>query len=94
VLQPSASPFPTPCQVVTGKQWVLEAVGEIILRSWREATGPCAAAIETTLIQVGRLILGGPKTRFAWRPLARERVPRPEPSSEGEHQPPAASAAL
>ncbi|KAI8470384.1 MAG: condensin II non structural maintenance of chromosomes subunit-domain-containing protein [Monoraphidium minutum] len=37
--------------VVTGKQWVLEAVGEIILRGWREAVGPCAAAIETILIQ-------------------------------------------
>ena len=39
-------------QVVTGKQWVLEAVGEIILRGWREAVGPCAAAIESILIQV------------------------------------------
>jgi hypothetical protein len=38
-------------QVVTGKQWVLEAVGEIILRGWREAAGPCVAAIEGTLIQ-------------------------------------------
>ncbi|KIZ02253.1 Condensin-2 complex subunit G2 [Monoraphidium neglectum] len=37
--------------VVTGKQWLLEAVGEIILRGWREATGPCSAAIEATLIQ-------------------------------------------
>jgi hypothetical protein len=44
--------FPAPRQVVTGKQWLLEAVGEIILRGWREATGPCSAAIEATLIQV------------------------------------------
>lgn len=37
--------------VATGKQWVLEAVGEVVLRGWREAAGPCAAAIEATLIQ-------------------------------------------
>lgn len=45
-------PSPRSAQVVTGKQWLLEAVGEVILRAWREASGPCAAAIEATLIQV------------------------------------------
>ena len=49
--RPASHPPPSLPQVVTGKQWVLEAVGEIVLRGWREATGPCAAAIEATLIQ-------------------------------------------
>ena len=31
---------------------MLDAYGDIILRGWREAVGPCLAEIETNLIQV------------------------------------------
>jgi hypothetical protein len=40
------------CQVPGGRASVLEAYGEIILRGWRAATGPCLMEIEQHLIQV------------------------------------------
>jgi condensin-2 complex subunit G2 len=55
---PTTNQHPPSQKVVTGKQWILEAVGEIILRGWREAVGPCAAAIEGTLIQVSSRWVG------------------------------------
>jgi hypothetical protein len=39
-------------QIPAGRRSVLDAYGEVILRGWREAVGPCLAEIETNLIQV------------------------------------------
>ncbi|KAF6261308.1 condensin II non structural maintenance of chromosomes subunit-domain-containing protein [Scenedesmus sp. NREL 46B-D3] len=38
-------------QIPAGRRSVLDAYGEVILRGWREAVGPCLAEIETNLIQ-------------------------------------------
>jgi hypothetical protein len=39
-------------QIPAGRRSVLDAYGEVILRGWREAVGPCLAEIEANLIQV------------------------------------------
>eukprot|EP00878_Enallax_costatus_P040587 GHUV01046903.1.p1 GENE.GHUV01046903.1~~GHUV01046903.1.p1 ORF type:complete len:352 (+),score=121.90 GHUV01046903.1:274-1329(+) len=38
-------------QIPAGRRSVLDAYGEVILRGWRDAVGPCLAEIETSLIQ-------------------------------------------
>jgi hypothetical protein len=39
-------------QIPAGRRSVLDAYGEVILRGWRDAVGPCVAEVENNLIQV------------------------------------------
>lgn len=39
-------------KIPAGRRSVLDAYGEVIMRGWRDAVGPCLAEIETSLIQV------------------------------------------
>ena len=39
-------------QIPSGRRSVLEAYGEVLLRGWRHAVGPCLLEVENSLIQV------------------------------------------
>lgn len=55
-------------QIVSGRQSVLEAYGEIVFKAWRAATGACLERIETHLIQnVSQMLSPNPQQRHQKR---------------------------
>jgi hypothetical protein len=53
-------------QIPAGRRSVLDAYGEVMLRGWREAVGPCLAEMETNLIQVRAGMCCWPRNCSTW----------------------------